>query len=719
MASIKSQMVLNDGMSRVLKKITNALDLTLQSFEQVQRASGQALNISQIDAARRGLVDANSEIRNMEDAYRRAKEQEDNLNQSIKNGTSAADGLLKKITSMAAAYMSFSTVKSFATSSMSAADTQIGAQTQLKTVMGNMGSSEYYDQIVAKAGDIQGKGIYGDEAMIAGAAELATYFQDGDAILSMMDTLSNYAMGMSGGGELDSTAMVDYATGIGKIMSGSYDAMNEKGFEFSDAQKAIIEGTATQQQIVAELGADYLGLSSDMQAAAVIGDVIDEGWAGLYETMSATPEGQIISFNNTLGDIKETIGAGIYPAVLNFMGVFQNNLPQIEALAGGFVNVLGVVLTMLTNIANGAITVGTAMVDNWGWIEPIIWGIVAALIAYNAVQGIGWLTTLKDIAAKGAHAVASAAETVAIIALIAAQDGLNAAMAACPITWIIVAVIALIAVIVALVRAFDVWGAESTSVIGTVCGLVAVAGAFIANLAIGVLNAILQAIWTIFVEPFLGIVEWILNVCNGGFNSFGDAVANLIGNIISWFLSLGKVVTKIIDAIFGTDWTGALSSLQDSVLSWGKNEDAITLDRNAPTIDYRIEYGDAFDTGAAFGDGIADKVGGLFNYDAGTLEDYTNAMDYNLSGMGDDLSGIADNTSGISDSLEVSTEELEYLRDIAERDAINRFTTAEVKIDMTGMTNKIDGSADIDGIITELTDGFTEALVTAAEGVHE
>lgn len=719
MASIKSQMVLNDGMSRVLKKITNALDLTLQSFEQVQRASGQALNVSQIDAARRGLVDANSEIRNMEDAYRRAKEQEDNLNQSIKNGTSAADGLLKKITSMAAAYMGLSTVKSFATSSMSAADTQIGAQTQLKTVMGNMGSSEYYDQIVAKAGDIQGKGIYGDEAMIAGAAELATYFQDGDAILSMMDTLSNYAMGMSGGGELDSTAMVDYATGIGKIMSGSYDAMNEKGFEFSDAQKAIIEGTATQQQIVAELGADYLDLSSDMQAAAVIGSVIDEGWAGMYETMSATPEGQIISFNNTLGDIKETIGAGIYPAVLNFMGVFQNNLPQIEALAGGFVNVLGVVLTMLTNIANGAITVGTAIVDNWGWIEPIIWGIVAALIAYNAVQGIGWLTTLKDIAAKGAHAVASAAETVAIIALIAAQDGLNAAMAACPITWIIVAVIALIAVIVALVRAFDVWGAESTSVIGTVCGLVAVAGAFIANLAIGVLNAILQAIWTIFVEPFLGIVEWILNVCNGGFNSFGDAVANLIGNIISWFLSLGKVVTKIIDAIFGTDWTGALSSLQDSVLSWGKNEDAITLDRNAPTIDYRIEYGDAFDTGAAFGDGIADKVGGLFNYDAGTLEDYTNAMDYNLSGMGDDLSGIADNTSGISDSLEVSTEELEYLRDIAERDAINRFTTAEVKIDMTGMTNKIDGSADIDGIITELTDGFTEALVTAAEGVHE
>lgn len=92
---------------------------------------------------------------------------------------------------------------------------------------------------------------------------------------------------------------------------------------------------------------------------------------------------------------------------------------------------------------------------------------------------------------------------------------------------------------------------------------------------------------------------------------------------------------------------------------------------------------------------------------------------FDMSSMMGDVGSIAGDTGSIADSLSVTDEELEYLRDIAERDAINRFTTAEVKIDMTGMTNKIDGSADIDGIITELTDGFTEALVTAAEGVHE
>ena len=126
---------------------------------------------------------------------------------------------------------------------------------------------------------------------------------------------------------------------------------------------------------------------------------------------------------------------------------------------------------------------------------------------------------------------------------------------------------------------------------------------------------------------------------------------------------------------------------------------------------------DAFQAGAAWGDGIADKVGGMFDFDLGAAgDDYGG---FALDQIAADTGNIADSTGGMADALEISNEQLEYMRDIAERDAINRFTTAEVKIDMTGMTNKIDGNADLDGVLTTLTDGFAEALVTAAEGVHE
>lgn len=90
-----------------------------------------------------------------------------------------------------------------------------------------------------------------------------------------------------------------------------------------------------------------------------------------------------------------------------------------------------------------------------------------------------------------------------------------------------------------------------------------------------------------------------------------------------------------------------------------------------------------------------------------------------LDGIGADTAGINDSAGSAAASLKETTEDLKYMRDLAEQEAINRFTTAEVKIDMTGMTNRIDSDMDLDGVLNTLTEGFAEALEVAAEGVHE
>ena len=728
MATIKSQLSLNDGMSAVLKRITSALDLTLASFEQVQRASGKAVDTRLMEEARGLIVESRRDLDQMGDAYRRAAQEEEKLNQGIRAGTSAAGGMLSKVTSMVAAYASLSTIKNTVMESLEAADIQLDAQVQLKTVMGNMDTLDYYDAVLTKASDIQSHGIYGDEAMIAGAAELSTYFSDGEAILSMMDTLSNYAMGMSGGGELDSTAMVDYATGIGKIMSGSYDAMTKKGFEFSDAQKAIVEGTATQAQIVEELGAEYVGLSNDMQAAAVIGNVIDEGWSGLYEAMSSTPRSEIIQFNNTLGDIKETVGAGLYPAVLNFMGVFRQNLPQIEALAAGFTATLGTLIGILTAIANGAISAGTTIMDNWSWIGPIVYGIVAALAAYAGYLGVVKALEIASAAGKVimcvasyAHAAATGAEASATAAATAAQYGFNTALLASPITWIVLAVIALVAALVAVCN----WIAKTTGAAQTGFGVIT-----------GGINVVMQF--------FVNLGRTVANIALGIWNALGAACSNIgtafhnvIANVQGWFYGLLATALTVVEGICAAlnklpfvefDYSGISAKADEyaakSTEAYGSVEDykdvGAAFNEGFGTFGTFADgwASDAFQAGAAWGDGVADKVSGMFGGVSNVLEDYDTGLGYDLNSLSGDTSSIADSTSGMADALEVSSEQLEYLRDIAERDAINRFTTAEVKIDMTGMTNKIDGSADLDGVISVLTDGFTEALLTAAEGVH-
>lgn len=721
MATIKSQMVLDDGVTRVLSKITKSLDMTIGSFRKVQEASGQAFDEKTLNRAQLLLKEASDEAANLSAHLDDADKEQKRLNDSIDKGTASAGGLLKKIAGIAGAYMSLSAVKGLVTDSMGLADTQIGVQTQLKTVTRNMGTGDYYDQILQKASDIQGKGMYGDEAMIAGAGELATYFTDGDAILSMMDTLTNYAAGMSGGGEVDSKAMTDYATGLGKIMVGSFDAMAQKGFEFTDVQKKIIEGTATEKQIAEELGDEYVNLSNDMQAAAVIGSVIDEGWSGLYDAMSQTPEGQIIQFKNTLGDLKETIGAGLYPAVLNFMSLFQENLPQIQEFADLFVQGIGRIINFLTQAANKALEFASTVQDNWSIIEPIVLGIVAALAAYAIISGIVAAVNGAHALSEGVKAAAQMMATGATLAETAAQHGLNAALLACPITWIVVGVIALVAAIAAVCS----WIAKTTGIAATGFGVIT-----------GGINVAIQAVWNaMLVVANVAIGIW--NALSACCSNIGTAFHNVIANVQGWFYGLLSTVLTVVSGICAAlnklpfvsfDYSGITAAAEEYA---GKSAEAYGSVEEYTNVGDAFKSGmgtfdtfkdgwasDAFAAGSAWGDGVADKVSGLFDYEAGTIDDFVTDTGYAMDGIGSDTADIADSTGGMAKSLDVSNEQLQYLRDIAERDAINRFTTAEVKIDMTGMNNRIEGSADLDGVISQLTDGFAEALVTAAEGVH-
>lgn len=693
MATIKSQMVLDDGVTRVLSKITKSLDMTIGSFRKVQEASGQAFDEKTLNRAQLLLKEASDEAANLSAHLDDADKEQKRLNDSIDKGTASAGGLLKKIAGIAGAYMSLNAVKGLVTDSMGLADTQIGVQTQLKTVTKNMGTGDYYGQILQKASDIQGRGMYGDEAMIAGAGELATYFTDGDALLSMMDTLTNYAAGMSGGGEVDSKAMTDYATGLGKIMVGSFDAMNEKGFEFTDVQKKIIEGTATEKQIAEELGDEYVNLSNDMQAAAVIGSVIDEGWSGLYDAMSQTPEGQIIQFKNTLGDLKETIGAGLYPAVLNFMSLFQENLPQIQKFADLFVQVIGVIINAITDAMNIVLQIAGFIQDNWSIIGPIVGVVAAAFVAYK----------------------------VATMLAAGAQWVLNAAMEASPVTWILIAVVALIAAIAAVCS----WIAKTTGIAATGFGVIT-----------GGINVAVQAVWNaMLVVANVAIGIW--NALSACCSNIGTAFHNVIANVQGWFYGLLSTVLTVVSGICAAlnklpfvsfDYSGITAAAEEYA---GKSAEAYGSVEEYTDVGDAFKSGmgtfdtfkdgwasDAFAAGSAWGDGVADKVSGLFDYEAGTIDDFVTDTGYAMDSIGSDTADIADSTGGMAKSLDVSNEQLQYLRDIAERDAINRFTTAEVKIDMTGMNNRIEGSADLDGVISQLTDGFAEALVTAAEGVH-
>ena len=87
-----------------------------------------------------------------------------------------------------------------------------------------------------------------------------------------------------------------------------------------------------------------------------------------------------------------------------------------------------------------------------------------------------------------------------------------------------------------------------------------------------------------------------------------------------------------------------------------------------------------------------------------------------LSPVATNTGKTASNTKDIKDALDITNEDLKYLRDFAEQEIINRFTTAEIKVDMSNY-NTINNSADLDGITEVLKTALENEMQAVAEGV--
>lgn len=676
MATIRSQMVLNDQVTGVLKNITRALDITLHSFEQMQDASANAVDVRLLNQARAGLGEVNLAVREMEENYRRAAQQEQQVTRNIRQSTQAEQQLNASIRG-----------------GNDALDDMVG---KAKNLAATIGASVGLKKLIELS-----------DQMTSTTARLNFIVDDGGSVKALEAKIMASA-------QRSRAAYLDTASAIASMgaNAGAAFTSNDELIAFMEQvnKQFVIGGASAQGQAAA-----MLQLTQAMAAGALRGEELNSilenapGIARAIEQYMGIAEGSIKQYAQEGQVTAEVVKNALFSVADETNAKFES-MPMTW----------GQVWTQMGNIAlkvtRPLLTAINWLANNLSVIGPILLGLGAAFLVFQVAAH--W-TQIAAVATAAYHAVVNLLSigfgvlTGNTAAASAAVFTFNSALLASPITWIIMLIAVVIGLLYGVVAIINKVTGSSISATGLICGAIAVAGAFIGNTVIGLLNALIQYIWAIFVAPFLGIGEWILNVCNGGFNSFGDAVANLIGQIIGWFLNLGKVVTTIIDAIFGTNWTAGLESLQSSVTAWGKNENAITLDKNAPTIDYRFEYGDAWAAGNDFGKGIDAKIGGMFN--TGGLGD---SSGFDLGDIAAYTGETADNTGKTADALAVTEEQLEYLRDIAERDAINRFTTAEVKIDMTGMTNRIDGSADLDGVISQLTEGFTEALVTAAEGVH-
>ena len=711
MATIKTAIALYDGVTNPLQRMHRALSIVLDSFEGMERASARAVDTAAIQEAREELARAGTAFDSIEESIRAADDRQNQFNRRIQSGTTAAESLWGKLRGVAATLGGLAAVKK----TVGLSDTLTSTNARLSLIVDDGGSVEALERKIMASAQRSRAAYFDTASAIASMGSNAkAAFRGTDEIIAFMEQINKQFVigGASPQGQAAAMLQLTQAMAAGALRGEELNSILENAPGIARAIEQYMGAAEGSIKSYAEEGLVTAGVVKNALFAAA-----DETNAK-FESMPMT-WGQIWTS-------MENKALSIFSPILTRINEIGNS-DRFARAADGLINGLAAVGTMAA-WAFDLLTAGAALAaDNWGWLAPLILGVAGAYLilhgaalAYNTVQAVGSGLSALAAAQAAIHAGATLGEAAAATTATGAQAGLNAALLACPITWIILAVVALIAIFYAAVAAVNHFAGTSYSATGLIAGGFLTMAALVGNAGIGLFNGLVQFFWTLFAYPVLGGIEWLLNAANGGFDSFGGAVANLIGNIIGWFLSLGQVVTTIIDAIFGTNWTAGLEALKSDVTAWGKNENAITLDRTAPAVDYRFSYGDAFRTGNDFGQGVEDKVKGLFDFSAmdpmgaggdpfafgNTLEDiYGSAAD------------TAANTAAAADALDFTQEDLTYLRDIAQREAINRFTTAQIKIEQHN-ENHISSDTDLDGIMDAWASDFAQRLDISTEGVH-
>lgn len=645
-------------MTAPLRNITNAVNMMLSSWESLDSATAGGLDMGDVGAIRTQLHEATTALDQL------GNEQQE-FNSKVEHGSDALSGMAGKVAGMAAGYLSLQ-------GAMETVKAGIDYASDLAEVQNVVDVS--FGKSAASINDWSQKAL---EAY--GLNEVTAKRYNGTLGAMLKST------GVTGDSVVD---MSEKLTGLAGDMASFYNLDTNAAFE------KIRSGISGETEPLKQLGIN-------MSVANLEAYALSQGITTAYDKMSQA-EQTMLRYNYLMSVTSDAQG--------DFARTSDSWANQTRLLSENWTEFVGkMAANLLPTLTAGVSTLNDVilwMSENTAFITPILGAITTAVGLYTAA-------VLTNAAAKGISAVASQLHAAAEARAAAltfratvAQYGLNTALLACPITWIVSGIILVITAIYLVVAAINKVKGTSISATGVVLGVLATAGAIVLNTIIGVINAAIQAVWTLFVEPFIGVIEWVLNAVNGGFDSLDDAVKNLLGQMISRLLSFGKIATKIIDAVFGTNWTDKLNELQNTALSWGKNENAITISRNAPTIEKRFAYKDAWNFGYNLGQSIDEKFSAA---NASATPEF--------DALNNNVAAIAANTADTADALQLSNEDLKMLRNIAERQEINRYTTAEIKVEMVNHNN-ISNEMDLDGVVNLLEAKFTEALVTSAEGVH-
>lgn len=695
-------------MSSAFRSMNTAMNVVISSFEHLQHASGSAVDTSSIQMARQELTRAETALNNVEQEIRQANAAQQNLNNNIRDGSSAADGLLSKIGGIVATYFTLQSIGN----ALKLSDEMTNTTARLNMMNDGLQTTAQLQQMIFDSAQ-RSRGAYQDTAGLVAKIGMNA----GDAFKSTAETVAfaellnkQFVIAGTNTEGMESTILqLTQALGSGVL----------RGEELN----AVFEATPNVIRTIA----DYLGVSIGQ-----IRDMASKGQitADIVKQAMFTAADDI---NKKFGEMPLT-WSQLWTSFKNeALWAFQDVLQVISSLANsdrfaGFIDgmkqALYVVASVTLAVFGSLSTIGAFIYDNWYWLGPIILGVGGAILAL-----MSYLTIAK----------------VAVIAITAAQWLWNAAMAANPIGLIIAGIVLVIGLFYAAVGVINHFAGTSISATGIIAGVFGVLAAFIHN-RIAFLWNIFAAIAEFFVNvwqhPVYSVKKLFYNLASNfldqaismtsGWDSFATSFVNAMisavnGAIKAWNWFVDLLPSDIASSIglgkgsefsYRTSITSDLENIKGSLKTWVG--EAPSNYWEAPKMNMK-SLGSAWDKSYNWGSNLFKAEENAKKHEK---KDPYEELKNTFKGVGDNAGkaakgagDTAGNTAKMANKLDGATEDLKYMRDLADRDVINRFTTAKVKVDFSS-SNTINSNMDIDGVINRFGQKLEETLAGIAEGAN-
>lgn len=684
MATIQSSIQLMDGMSKPLNSIISSINMTISALQKVNGTTVN-LNTSELLGAQAEIQRAGAQIHNIENnitnSINAQINAQNNLNNSMNNSVTAASNLYSKIGKIVGAYAGIRTL----VSGLNLSDT-ISQNTARLNLMndGNQSTTSLQSMIFNSAQNSRGNYFstldsIGKMGLTAGDA-----FSSNKELINFME-LINKQFKISG----------TSVAGIDAAMLQLTQAMGA-GVLRGEELNSIFE----QAPLIVKNIANYMNVPiGQIKALAAEGkltsDIVKNAMFYATEDINQKFTSIPLTFNDAIINLKNNFIKAFEPISVRLSSLVNNNDFKIfsEMAIFSMVKIIDITVTGLDIISR----IGSTLKSNWNYIGPVIGGVIALTLAYKTSIILTNIELIKNnilqaknIAGSMILAIKNTYLATTTVAYTIAQEGLNAALLACPITWLVGGVMLLVGALYLGVAAFNKFTGSSVSATGIITGGIGIIVANIINMGITVWNTLIS------------IAEFMMNI----FTHPIYAIEKLIGSFILEFIEKIKFLAKTSDKILGTSFT---STLNDAQVWVNSKLEAHKPENYADISSFKANHIDPLKMGSDFYQAGSNLFSGVSNIGFNSENEKTNEY----------LASINKNTASMSDSLDMTTEEIKYLRDIAEMEVINRFTTAEVKVEVGGITNQVNSDLDLDNVVTKITDKMYEGISAAAEGVYD